>query len=466
MAPKSSQYANKKTGAALKGKAPISNFKDAVLQTKQPNSAAKRAPSGPLTLPAEHTKPATLIPRKPQHALPKLAPQALYDEPDAHGVSQWRANNLPSLTYELPKNFDPRAPNKEIIVSRAGRVFPMFDYVAAKTGTHIVPVVQMKAYGKTVAHIWGTTEAAREAVNWIDWWICGSFPSKRRQKTFPTLPTLTPDEVWNIEREAKQEAYRQRFRQAVPDGMVFAYAMHVKLPHTSWSLKDILGSNFEALDTIRMECLCYVTYIPHSPEPQIQDTFQVLGNNETRVRRACQRLYGIVYQQDARQLGRPQWWMVKQCKSTAMRQLVRLEHYQGPLPISSNQNVASPDHHSGIVSTAVGPTMAGDFLPIKDLNERTSSSEKKSTGTVRIGSTGVNENNLQNTEATVMTTLRILAYYRGHLRMRASLGQCIFTRYPALKGKGKLDYSLDDFETLLHERNSEDSSLEGHVTRG
>lgn len=220
--------------------------------------------------------------------------------------------------------------------------------------------------------------------------------------------------------------------------------------------------NFDALDEIRMDCLCHIRFVTHSLDPVPHPTFEVMGNNIDRIRDACGRLNGIIDQQDARQFGRPRWYLVKPCDTSELRATIKLEDYLSPKLLQRGQQESSP---TTSVLAAV-PRFSGPILTQGELEEREYRSEMIQVPGVCTGGSDVERLNLESLEATTMTTLEILTHYRGYLRMRASLGKFGLTSYPkGADGKPKIEYELDDFDNMLSTANRQESRMEGHVTK-
>lgn len=221
-------------------------------------------------------------------------------------------------------------------------------------------------------------------------------------------------------------------------------------------MHDVLGPNLEALDPIRMDYKCHIKYFPYDPDAE-GACFEILGNLLDQIKIAARRLRGIIEQQNARQLSRPRWYVVKRCEAV-LRDTIQLWPYT--VPGIMNDKGASVDTQSGMV-----PYMTGSSLSISDAEDRERMPEMVTAGKVVTGTTGVYEMMIHNFEAVTMTTLKILTHYRGFLQMRATIGTFVIDKYKKSRGKPQLEYGLDDFDSMLSDANREEGQMEGHLTK-
>ncbi|KAF2094815.1 hypothetical protein NA57DRAFT_79985 [Rhizodiscina lignyota] len=392
-------------------------------------------------------------PRNPQFAPRRLPVQRFASDRNLPAVIAWRQRQPPVKVHELARNFDPSNQKTDAIRTRNGTHFPMLEHIASLTNTHLAI---WRSSGKCFeVHIWGSPEDARNAIVEIDWWVKNIFGRTGTQK-FVKIPRLTEDEWYMIEKKILNEEKRQRFRRIPAEGDRFA----------DWAVTEVLGSGLEALDEIRMDCFSYIRFLTRSRNPGQGCVFEVLSNNRNRMLNALERLGGIIDQQDARQLSRPRWYLVRPCDATQLRKLVKLEKYKGPKPGQlGQQNPSTSVAHQAPVAISAVPLLHGPILSPDEREEREKLIERVKPGTVVIGGAGVESLNIESIEAVAMTTLKILTHYRGHLQMRASLGKFGLTNFPKEDDKPKLEYELNSFEDLLYSANGEENPMAGHVTK-
>ena len=144
--------------------------------------------------------------------------------------------------------------------------------------------------------IWGVgkdAEATRTAIaKWIEE-MTGPKKSDRCAK-FAKLMSMTSALRQRAENRWKREVKRQRYRQHPPMSTAFGAIGMFHWPVNDYNAAEILGTHYEALDPIRMDCECYIVWK--------KTGFQVMGKDMDVVKEALLRLKQTVFQIAAKQL--------------------------------------------------------------------------------------------------------------------------------------------------------------------
>lgn len=144
--------------------------------------------------------------------------------------------------------------------------------------------------------IWGSGKAAEATNVAITKWIEKlTGPQKSGHATkFAKLASMTPVIRQREENRWKREVQRQQYRQYPPPNKAFGAVGTFHWPVKDYSPREILGSSYEALDPILMDCSCYVVWK--------KSGFQVMDRNMEKVQEALLRLKQTVFQIAAKQL--------------------------------------------------------------------------------------------------------------------------------------------------------------------
>ena len=151
--------------------------------------------------------------------------------------------------------------------------------------------------GSTEFGIWGDPKAVEATVQDIRAWIEDWQSSRKSNKSskFSKVCSLTPILQDRAERHWEKEVKKHRFRQFPPPDKAFEAIGSFHWPMNEYKPEEILGSSYEALDPIRMDCKCYVVF------DEEQGLFRVMGRSDA-VRTGLMRLRGTYFQVAARQI--------------------------------------------------------------------------------------------------------------------------------------------------------------------
>ena len=211
-------------------------------------------------------------------------PKLIEDIGDDDAQAQWRALEPAKVSVRIPADL---VLADEETLRRLSSEHSTF--VASKDRP--AAGVQSLHFG-----IWGKGEDAEKTRAAINSWIEEASNAKRSSGStkFAKLHSMTPVLRTRAENRWKREVQRQRFRQYPPVHMGFAAIGTFHWPVKDYSPQEILGTHYEALDPIRMDCSCYVVWK--------NDAFQVMGMTMDRVKAALLRLRQTVFQIAAKQL--------------------------------------------------------------------------------------------------------------------------------------------------------------------
>lgn len=206
-----------------------------------------------------------------------------HDEEDA-GQDRWRALEPAKAFIRIPGDLVLKDDSTLFCLAKQNRAFVSTDQ-------------RPSAGGETLTFgIWAKGSDAEKAKAAINAWIEESMGGKRsnRSAKFAKVQSWTPVLQERAEKRWKREVQRQRFRQHPPPDMAFGAIGTFHWPVKEYNPQEILGTNYEALDPIRMDCACYVVWKKNS--------FQVMGRNMETIKAATLRLRRTVFQIAAKQL--------------------------------------------------------------------------------------------------------------------------------------------------------------------
>lgn len=237
-------------------------------------------------------------------------------------------------------------------------------------------------------------------------WINESKP--KTHESFPRIPSLTPDEKEIMEGELSKEENKQQWRRDPPLDITSRIVATFLWPEENDKPDVYLGRNYEALDPIRMDDSCWITY------DRANSSFKVMGDDSTEIKSAVRRLRAIVYQIAARAI------------DTMDLSLVRpgVELYSQVQFISYE-------------SDSIQRSGAAKFIAKIDPGSLVDSNSHDAASVDNI-----NEANSRKLQKLIMKTLVGLRYYPGNIKMVARYGTFITRRHIDVK-------TLEDWQAML-----------------
>jgi len=373
---------------------------------------------------------------------------------DNKAQTAWREGRAPDAAFRLPRGFDPF---EQSMASN------QLEVISASTQTHLYPK-QIRGGPATRGIeilIWGEIAQCAAAKTEIQIWVQNHAAKRRARDRLDKIPAYLSDKTEAETSKALDvEARRQKYRQSLPSGKRFKFVVLITWADTDWSLEEVLGKQLEGLDPIRMDCFCYIKHLRTNENITGGPCLRLVGNREKKLQRAVERLKGVDKQLIARQFEHHQYFLVKPLPPPLdySRYCIRHQKYNAPAYLSSG---LAPENESDSMAMVLETKQSqqSKFLPHDE--ENVWSIENMEPGSIHVGARNMKHLNEQYFGLWTTSTLEYLPYFNGYLKMRASLGTCVFTNY--MRAKNGI-YDLDAFEEMLESKNTQDNELQAYFT--
>ncbi|RMX84854.1 hypothetical protein D0869_04257 [Hortaea werneckii] len=370
---------------------------------RQPQPAAIR----PGALPYEWQKEDGVQPPQQQ-----LRPPRFPISDDGAAEAAWRAHRPPTGKVRIP----------EFLVFSARQ----HETIARRCGAFVFNRNEESIGGEKIYSIWGDKEAFKRTVREIGDWIKEATSDIRRGAApkFAKVISQTPEKRRRTERRWRREVQRQTYRQDPPPDKRFEAIGSFHWPIEECRPDEVLGSSYEALDQIRMDCSCHITF--HAG----LGVFRVAGT-ALQVKAGLQRLLRTCFQIAARQVLPVRQYLLRWPHETVPTYLY-LEQYEHPASSTSE----------GMSCTKSGRSPRGEYLE-EDARSARAAME-----------TEVNKRRVRNM---IISMLGKLYYFRGSIQMRIRLGTLVLKQYKPPRDEL---YDLDEYERMTDE-----SQFQAEVTQ-
>ncbi|KAI7531054.1 hypothetical protein KC331_g14335 [Hortaea werneckii] len=314
----------------------------------------------------------------------QLQPPRFPTSDDGAAEAAWRARSIPVLEVCIPESLVFSATQHETIARRCG--------------TFVFNRNEDSIGGEKIYGIWGNKEAVERTVKEISAWVEGETSDIRRGAAlkFAKVISQTPEERRRSDRRWRREVQRQTYRQDPPPDKSFQAIGSYHWPIDECRPDEILGSSYEALDPIRMDCSCHITF--HAGF----GVFRVAGT-ASQVKAGLQRLKMTCFQITARQVLPVRKYLLRWPHETVPTYLY-LEQYEHPASSTSE----------GTSCTKSGRSPRGEYLE-EDARSARAAME-----------TEVNKRRVRNM---IISMLDKLYYFRGSIQMRIRLGTLVLKQY-------------------------------------
>ncbi|TLD34421.1 hypothetical protein E2P81_ATG04586 [Venturia nashicola] len=406
----------------------------------------------------------------PPRAGPPLARKATIktqevEEDDTLVHKAFREQKAPDATFRFPHGFD---------AFKTAWDAEKFDAISKASGCKLTP----EAVGDTMGvKLYGNRSQCADAASQLRAW---SFARDKavRKKTFglPNVHSYNPTKDDSTLRKAATIDRGKKFL-GDPDAMAlegkkFKYAITLEYKLCEWMVDDkILGVYMEALDPIRIESQCHIVYMNKLPIPDTEngdkngfrlgEGFFLCGNDRQLIDLAVQRLMNVDMQINARKIDAPQLFLVKPLTLPLNRNAHAIERKKYLRPQLFGHKVYSDIDEKNFQSMHLRDVSGNrsDSISIQKANVR--SIKDLDTGAILMGSRHTTSLNIQYIDMWLTAMLERLHCWKGYLEMRVSVGTCAFKTFPTAQR-----YSLDEFEHMVEERNSDAASngLEAYMT--
>ncbi|KAI7155033.1 hypothetical protein KC349_g7263 [Hortaea werneckii] len=342
----------------------------------------------------------------------QLRPPRFPISDDGAAEAAWRAHKPPIGKVRIPEFLAFSARQHETIARRCGAF--VFNRNEESIG------------GEKIYSIWGDKEAFKRTVREIGAWIKEATSDVRRGAApkFAKVISQTPEERRRTDRRWRREVQRQTYRQDPPPDKCFEAIGSFHWPIEECRPDEVLGSSYEALDQIRMDCSCHITF--HAG----LGVFRVAGT-ASQVQAGLQRLLRTCFQITARQVLPVRKYLLRWPHETVPTYLY-LEQYEHPASSTSE----------GTSCTKSGRSPRGEYLE-EDARSARAAME-----------TEVNKRRVRNM---IISMLGKLYYFRGSIQMRIRLGTLVLKQYKPPRDEL---YDLDEYERMTDE-----SQFQAEVTQ-
>ncbi|KAI6863955.1 hypothetical protein KC338_g5692 [Hortaea werneckii] len=333
----------------------------------------------------------------------QLRPSKFPISDDGAGEALWRARRKPAGEVRIPELLVFSSRHHETIARRCGAF--LFNRNEESIG------------GEKIYSIWGDKQAFERTLREITAWIEAATSDVRRGAAPKFAKVFSQEPLKRRESELKwrKEVQRQTYRQDPPPGKGFEAIGSFHWPIDECRPDEVLGSSYEALDPIRMDCSCHITF--HAG----LGVFRVAGT-ASQVKAGLRRLLLTCFQITARQVLPVRKYLLRWPQETVPAYLY-LEQYYHPVSLTKG----------GMPLTKHGRSPRGEYLD-EDARPARAAME-----------TAVNTRRVRNM---IISMLDRLYYFRGSIQMRIRLGTLLLKQY-----KPPTDdlYDLDEYERMTDE---------------
>ncbi|KAI7659097.1 hypothetical protein KC319_g9058 [Hortaea werneckii] len=348
-----------------------------------------------------------------QPARQQLRPLKFPISDDGEAEAAWRAHAKPAGEVRIPESLVFSARQHETIARRCG--------------TFVFNRNEESIGGEKIYDIWGEQKAVERTAEEISAWVNKTATSDSRRgaaQKFAKVSSQEPLKRQQSEEKWRREVRKQTYRQDPPPNKRFQAIGSFHWPVDECRPDEVLGSSYEALDPIRMNCSCHITF--HAG----LGVFRIFGTT-SEVKAGLQRLLLTCFQIAARQVLPVRKYLLRWPQETVPAYLY-LEQYDHPVSLTNDS----------MPLTKYGRSPRGEYLD-EDARPVRAAME-----------TAVNTRRVRNM---IISMLGKLHYFRGSIQMRIRLGTLLLKQY-----KPPTDdlYDLDEYERMANE-----SQFQAEVTQ-
>lgn len=351
---------------------------------------------------------------------PQPSPK-LIDDTDNDGEIAFRNEDRPRASIEIPLQvLDLVHDASEEIAALAKR------YGAYVAVPQVQNVNELKVV-RFIVNLYGDQTSVDEARQAIRNWVSANTPSKAvtGKSQFAKVASLTPGLRQRAEKRWQREVIKHLFRNYPPLGTTFGAVGSFYWPIQECNPLDVLGSQLEALDSIRMDRNCYVIWYHE------QKVINVMGD-AYEVQKALASIRKTFFQVAARQIQGVRAYLLNWTNASNLPTHICLQKVE--------------------VATVQNPTSAS--MPLPGYTPRAEGlSRDKALMDSAASSTTLN---VKRVKDTISTTIRKVHYYRGFLRLRIRHGIFLADTYMRADNDR---YSVAEFEGMIAQ-----SQFQGHLS--
>lgn len=333
---------------------------------------------------------------------PRRSPPKFSEEPDNKAQLSWRNHEPPVDIIGIPQSL--------VIQHHINEIIPR------EYGTYMQNDGKRPSEGFLTFQIWGGERAVQATKKVINACIEDCSPSKKSHHPggrFAKVASLTP-ELWRrAQKKWERDVKRAMFRQKPPPDKAFGAMGSFYWPVKEYRPEEVLGASCEALDSIRMDCKCYVIL-----DDTDRSLLQILGRKEA-VQEGLLRIRKTCFQIAARQIPPRRIYLLHWPEAVTFPSHVILQPYAHTRKLLDNAVLEEEQSKS--------PAAEGMSDDEERLEKQTVNSEQ----------TALNA---------CMQIIRELHYYRGNISMRIRLGRFLATQYMEPKDG---QYLVEDYENMI-----------------
>lgn len=382
-----------------------------------------------------------------------IATPEVFDEDNTLIHRAFQEQDPPDATFRFPLGFD---------AFKNASDEAKFDAIRKETGCQLIPEAVNDTMG---VKIFGTRDQCEDAKGRLRAWSSARAKAiHTKTVAFPSVGGFNEVKEDLAFRKAATAERRKKYRADCDttafEGKRFNHAIVLEYKHCDWMNGNILGTYMEALDPIRMDKKCHITWIPNLPIADVENGnekgvrigqgFFICGNKKDLMDQAVERLKNLDKQIVGRSIEAPEFFLVKPIPLPLdynAHVIERKKYFRPQLfGLKVNSDIDEKNFQTMHLKDVSGTepdflsTQKGDVRSIAEL----------ATGAILMGNSRVTSLNIQYIDMWLMTMLEQARYWQGYLEMRISIGTCAFGTWKSAK-----EYSLREFEETVEERNSE-----------
>lgn len=336
----------------------------------------------------------------------RRAPPKLNSDCDNEAEQGWRQHEEALDNIRIPSNIALHDKTWETIARNNGTFIQIIDFR------------DLNASGSATFGIWGDTRSVAVTKNAIRQWLEDGMTSKNAQgkSQFAQLRSMTPQQSRNQEKLWRAEVNKHKFRQHPLPSMEFEAMGSFHWPVEEYRPDDVFGPNYEALDPIRVDCSCYITF------NRDRDMFKVMGKKD-KVQEALNRIRKSRFQIEVRQLRPLRSYLLHWPDATNIPSHINLQAYFLPKVLGGR-----------------GDGVKGGYSPRGD-------------GVVdglqvELQAELQSKSNEEHVQKQWLKLLRALRYFRGNIEPRIRFATFLAQDFKRAEDKAGL-YGLDEFKNMI-----------------
>lgn len=397
--------------------------------------------------------------RQPRYDPPRnhrIETPAVEDEDNALIHTEFRQEKAPDATFRFPQGFD---------AFKSASDDAKFDDIAKTTGCTLTPeAVGGDTYGVKIYGNKNQCELAKGQLR--AWSIARDRAIHTKAVSFPNVRGFNEVKEDSVRSKAAAAERRKKYRADCDttafENKRFAHAILLEYKRCDWMDDDkILGVFMEALDPIRMDNKCHITYMSELPIPDKDNEkgfrtgqgFFLCGNKKHLMEQAVERLKNLDKQVIGRKIEAPELFLVKPILLPLdyNAHVIERKPYLRPQLFGRKVNSDIDDKNFQTMHLKDVSGLETDFLSTQKVNVR--SIAELDTGAILMGSRHIANLNIEYIDMWLMAMLERLRYWQGYLEMRVSIGTCAFVDFPKAQ-----EYSIYELEEMVESRNSDPDS--------